>query len=223
MTNAAAAVSNPVSRMIQAVAVHPTFNRPGVHTEQWRHALRHRRHAGDEAHDPLFVSVGRPALPGFGPSFTGCEPDACHQERRPLDLRRRLGRSMSADRTIANDRSDLTVANPSDDARVTEGARRSRFMIRTSTAQSLSHVAAHANRARQKKRGAGRFDEPVCHFPLISTDAGIDRRLSVTPAREPISALDNRRQWSRRAMASPCPNSVGPATTPGWTLRTKDG
>jgi hypothetical protein len=48
---------------------------------------------------------------------------------------------MSADRTIANDRSDLTVANPSDDARVTEGGRRSRFMTRTSTAQSFTHVA----------------------------------------------------------------------------------
>ncbi len=61
---------------------------------------------------------------------------------------------MSADRTIASDRSDLTVANPSDDARVTVGARPSRFMTRTSTAQSLSHVACLMPIVLAKRSGA---------------------------------------------------------------------
>jgi hypothetical protein len=47
---------------------------------------------------------------------------------------------MSADRTIASDRSDLTVAIPSDDARVTVGVRPSRFMTRTSI-ESRNRVA----------------------------------------------------------------------------------
>jgi hypothetical protein len=53
-------------------------------------------------------------------------------------------------------RSDLTVANPSYDARVTVDARPSWFMTRTSTAQSFSpRGVSHTNRARQEKLGAG--------------------------------------------------------------------
>ena len=111
---------------------------------------------------PLFVSVGRPALPGFGPSFTGASPTPATRNGVRC-ICASTGPIESADRTIVNDRSDLTMANPSDDARVTEGARRGRFMT-TSTAQSLIHVACSCQSCSPEEACRRSVHEPVCHF-----------------------------------------------------------